>query len=313
MPDDDPPESQSIDDDEPSPQPTKVPAKSKPSVFDSLFAIPSPLKHIFDRVPLITYTANELPLRSPRDGRKNILHLFTTPEDAKTGRPSFNPACLKWQVYLKFTGMPFTTVPSTNHASPPGALPFLQPGVSASEPSKQQQPVPSNKLKRWIATQKPGEKAQEPPDDMRYEAFTSLIDHRIRRAWQRPTPATPLHRPLLSNTFVQLTIAHKLRRAAEMEILKSNPSSTPSTTIIEADIFRDAEEALEALSTLLEKEDEWFFGQEKPALFDASVFAYTELLLDEGVGWRENNRLGEMVKKHENLVKHRERVKKMYF
>jgi metaxin len=26
------------------------------------------------------------------------LHVFTTEEDAKNGRPSFNPGCLKWQV-----------------------------------------------------------------------------------------------------------------------------------------------------------------------------------------------------------------------
>ncbi|KAK5683551.1 phosphatidylserine decarboxylase [Elasticomyces elasticus] len=292
---------------------TREQAKDKRSLYDTLFSIPPPLKHIFDRTPLVTYAANELPSRSPKNRSRNVLHVFTSPEDAQHGRPSFNPACLKWQTYLKVHGIDFQTVESNNHASPSGSLPFLIAGETGEV-------VAGNKLKRWVATQKKGEKTKE-VEDVRYEAYTSLLDHRIRRAWLyqlylQPSNASLLHdlyrRPCSSNPFVQMTIAHQLRSAAMSEILKSNPSSSPShPTIDEAEIMGDAEEAFAALAELLGGK-EWFFGVEKPALFDASVHAYLELLIGKGMQWKEN-RLGEMVKKYEGLVKHRERVKEMYF
>jgi len=226
MPDDDPQANiHTIDDDEPLQRQTKEAGtrpKQKQSIFDTLFAIPAPLKPIFDRVPLLTYPANDLPLRSPRKRGENVLHVFTTLEDAKIGRPSFNPACLKWQAYLKFTGIPFTTGPSTNHASPSGALPYLQPAVSTTEPTKQ--PIPSNKLKRWIAAQNQSSTPHKEPEDPRHEAYASLLDHRIRRAWVTSpshtlplTNHTPLTSPILSSTNSTSTPP-------------TPPSSTPSTS-----------------------------------------------------------------------------------
>jgi len=50
-----------------------------------------------------------------------------------------------------------------------------------------------------------------------------------------------------------------------------------------------------------------FFGLKSPGEFDASVFAYTHLLLDEGMGWEER-RLGGVVGGLRNLVAHRGRV-----
>lgn len=65
----------------------------------SFFEIPPALKRIFDRFPLVTYAENELPLRAPsRESDEHVLYIFSTAEDVKNGRPSFNPACLKWQV-----------------------------------------------------------------------------------------------------------------------------------------------------------------------------------------------------------------------
>ena len=66
----------------------------------SLFSIPPPLKRIFDKFPLVTYADNALPLRARATGDENVLYIFTNKEDAKLGRPSFNPSCLKWQVGL---------------------------------------------------------------------------------------------------------------------------------------------------------------------------------------------------------------------
>jgi len=84
--------------------------------------------------------------------------------------------------------------------------------------------------------------------------------------------------------------------------------------VIDAEtLYREAEEAFEALDTLLGN-NEWFFGADGPGLFDAAVFAYTHLLLDEelGDGWRER-RLCDAVRKSNGLVKHREQILERYF
>jgi metaxin len=111
--------------------------------------------------------------------------------------------------------------------------------------------------------------------------------------------------PTSSNPLVRASISHTLRAAAESELLKH-------TSIIDTDdLYSEADKAFEALSTLL-GEDSWFFGIAKPALFDASVFAYTQLLLDDGMGWKEK-KLCSALRRRENLVQHRERLLVRYF
>jgi metaxin len=85
------------------------------------------------------------------------------------------------KAYLKFSGIDFQIASSNNHASPSGALPFLLPSIA--EGSKPPPPVPSGKLQRWSMNNSPS--AIEEPGDLRYEAYLSLLDHRIRRAWVR--------------------------------------------------------------------------------------------------------------------------------
>ncbi|KAK3114482.1 phosphatidylserine decarboxylase [Teratosphaeriaceae sp. CCFEE 6253] len=292
------------------------PRVSSSSPWSALLTTPHPLKALFDRTPLLTYAANDLPLRAPRNRSTHTLHVFTTAEDARYGRPSFNPTCLRWQTYLRVHGVEFATVASSNHASPSGALPFLLPAFGDSAATD---PIPSNRLKRWVASQRPGEKIDE-PGDPRYEAYASLLVHRIRRAWLYQLYLSPANsallqrlytRPASSNGLVQLTLTHSLRRAATHELLASNPSSTAPDTISEVDILREAAEAVEALAGLL-GEDEWFFGGARAGLFDAGVFGYTELILDEHLVWGDNA-LGEAVRGHGNVVAHRERMREVYY
>lgn len=92
------------------------PPDTKPTTR-SIFSVPPALKRVFDKFPLITYPENELPIRAP-DGRdRHVLHVFTTPEDAKQGKPSFNPACLRWQVgqYGKIRQQTSYLVPLSRH------------------------------------------------------------------------------------------------------------------------------------------------------------------------------------------------------
>jgi len=96
MPNDDPPSTPSASNESPS-QHESTGARVR-NFGNSIFTIPAPVKRVFDKFPLVTYDANELPLRAPRSRDRNVLHVFTTREDAKKGKPSFNPACLRWQV-----------------------------------------------------------------------------------------------------------------------------------------------------------------------------------------------------------------------
>lgn len=77
------------------------------------------------------------------------------------------------------------------------------------------------------------------------------------------------------------------------------------------ELLVEAGEAFEALAALLAG-DEWFFGEGSPGLFDAGVFAYTHLLLDEGMGWKKNE-LGDLLRGYPGLVAHRDRVLDRYF
>jgi len=111
--------------------------------------------------------------------------------------------------------------------------------------------------------------------------------------------------PCSSNSLVSATIAYQLRAAAEAELLKH------SAIIDIDDLYGEADNAFEALSTIL-GENTFFFGNENPGLFDASVFAYTYLLLDEGMGWKET-KMSKGLEKQQNLVQHRQRIYKTYF
>ena len=164
------------------------------------FSVPAPIKRVFDRFPLVTYGPNDLPYRSGSEKRGNRLFVFTDPASARRGRPSFNPQCLKWQVkipwkktilssllstnpvalwqaYLRFVGIDLEIVPSNNHASPTGALPFLLPALPASTSV----PIPSSKLQKWAIEQVHCEEDQQL--NLRFDVYASLLDHRIRNAW----------------------------------------------------------------------------------------------------------------------------------
>ncbi|WPH02300.1 mitochondrial outer membrane protein (Sam35), protein [Acrodontium crateriforme] len=302
------------------PQPTAQHSSKNAAVVNQqpwhrgLLAIPPPLKRVFDKFPLVTYDANELPLNAPRQRNQHVLHVFTIDKDAPDGKLSFNPACAKWQAYLKFNDIPFRTVRSSNHASPSGMLPFL---IPAGTGAKSTDPIPSNKLKKWLALQKKSTKSHD-TNDVRYEVYMSLIDSCIRKAWLFQLYLSPPNRTLLkqlyvepcsSNFFIQQTTLYQLRQAAEAELAKSSQSNE----VAEKDIMRDAEEAFEALSTLLdEAKGPWFAGGEQPDLFDASVFAYTHLILSDALAWKDNQ-LGEMLRNHPNLVQHQERIVAAYF
>jgi metaxin len=178
------------------------------------FSIPAPVKRLFDKVPVLTYAPNELPQRTPKPTKLPTLYVFIKEEDAAAGRPSFNPGCLKWQVssaqeafrrvslttqqaFLKIAEIQHRLLSSNNHASPTGVLPFLLPSVHSPQSTQELPlPIPSNKLVKFALDR--GSKVKE-PSSMRYEAYQSLLDHRIRNAWVR-LAILLLHLKTLSNS-----------------------------------------------------------------------------------------------------------------
>ncbi|KAI4192126.1 MAG: hypothetical protein LQ346_004472 [Caloplaca aetnensis] len=293
------------------------PKESKPQPTPaslSWLTTPKPIKRLFDKFPLITYPANQLPQRKPIERTVNTLYIFAREEDAQIDSPSFNPSCLKWQTYLHLANIPFTTVPSSNHASPTGSLPFLNP-ASFSTNHETIRPIPSSKLQEWAA--KNGSALGQETEDMRYEAYMSLLDNTIRNAWlyhlylspsNFASIACPLYiTPTTTSSMVHLSLSYTLQTAARAEIVKS--SSSP---VVEVDsLYRESDKAFSALSELL-GDSEWFFGEKMPGLMDASVFAYSHLLLDdELMGWKAGDEgMGEGLRdgRWKNLADHRQRI-----
>ncbi|KAF2224923.1 hypothetical protein BDZ85DRAFT_194735 [Elsinoe ampelina] len=301
-----------------SSRPVQVSRKSHGSWTD-IFALPRPLRELFSKFPLITYAANELPSRSPKHQDKHALYIFATPEGAKNNEPSYNPTCLKWQTYLKLRGIDFVPIASNNHASPSGSLPFILPAPSQSQGSKtfSSSPVPASKIRRWVDDQVPSSTAQS---SMKEDIYLSLLDHRLRRAWLHQLYLSPPNTPLLTHLYCHTSLSPlitrstlaSLRAAASDEISKSSPTASVSEIALQEEGYA----ALDALDELLGK-DEWFFGAKEPGVFDAAVFAYTHLLLEEelggggeggvGQGWGWNG-LGGHLKGKRGLVGHRRRV-----
>ncbi|KAF7522668.1 hypothetical protein G7054_g12059 [Neopestalotiopsis clavispora] len=272
------------------------------------FDVPAPLARLFRRFPLVTYPANNLPVRSPTHRHLPTLYVFASDHDAVRGLPSFNPSCLKWQTFLKLAGVEFRIISSTNHASPTGALPFLIPPSTPSDIGSQV-PVPSNKLERYALDH--GAQIVPDVDTLRLEAYQSLLDHRIRNAWLYTLYLSPANSQLLSELYiapvsatglVQMTVRYQVQRAAEAEILQSVGMVKVDPEVL----YRDAEQAFDALAAALGSGD-WFFGNSRPGLFDAALFAYTHLLLDESLPWADT-RLGDSLRKFHNLVEHRDSI-----
>ncbi|EFX04567.1 mitochondrial outer membrane protein [Grosmannia clavigera kw1407] len=312
--------------------------------------IPAPLQRLFDLVPLVTYPANALPDEAPDDEPEEAavapptLFVFSSASDAARGRPSFNPTCLKWQTYLRLAGVAVRLEPSTNHASPSGALPFLQPPRRRGQTAAR--PVSAHELQAY--TKRMAEETARLPssgqDDSRALAYQALLDTCIRRAWLH---AVYLHEksgssgrsesiaarlyahPASTSALVRAALARQLRMAAAAEVWGAQGSSGGQQTGHEtAQIYREAQAALQALATLLEdgteRPDEtdgqtdqagpFFFGSHEPSLFDAAVFSYTNLLLEDDDNnasarfrWQDRT-LPDAVRALPALVRHRVRI-----
>lgn len=98
-----------------------------------------------------------------------------------------------------------------------------------------------------------------------------------------------------------------MQSAAEVEILRG----CGGNLIRPNELFDDAQNAFQALSTLLGQQH-WFFDGSKPGMFDAAVFSYTHLLLDLPFHSQESQ-LKSIVANYDNLIAHRDRILSQYY
>jgi metaxin len=115
-------------------------------------------------------------------------------------------------------------------------------------------------------------------------------------------------------------MAPSLRAAALEQLMASKASSSPNPKLDLERLFKDADDAFDALSTLL-GDDDWFTSgsdnrSDQPGMLDASVFAYTHVILtlfsflDEG---SPGERLRTAITTRSNLLDHHGRVAKKYY
>ena len=225
------------------------------------------------------------------------------------------------QTFLRLAGVDFRVLPSNNHASPTGALPFLIPYSPSSPlasstpesklPTKTQTPapapapIPSSKLEQWVlhnSSSSSSNSTKKDPPPGRLDGYEALLDHRLRPAWLHALYLSRGNAALLSRLYaapasaspaVRAALRHQLRRAAETEIHRLCGSADPGRAV-----YAGAREAFGALEAALawggdggdgegsgdKDEGRWFFGAPEPGLFDAAVFSYTHLLLPDSDG-----------------------------
>lgn len=154
-----------------------------------------------------------------------------------------------------------------------------------------------------------------------------MIDVSIRPAWLHSLYLSPRNRhiverlylkPTSSSWAVQKSIEHTLLTAVQEQLILA----TPRARIDVDDIYARARQSLESFALVLQDEEKevgegnaWVLGGDGkggPTLIDAALFAYTHLLLDESMGWKDK-RLVISVHRWPVLVRHRDRILKEFY
>lgn len=162
------------------------------------------------------------------------------------------------QTYLRFAGIAHALAPSTNHASPTGSLPFLQPALPSSPDRRLDPrlllPIPSSRLDSYARqhgslpssssaaeTTTTTNPAQTPDQrHRRQQAYQALLDHPVRGAWLYALYLSPANEPLLRHLYVdrvsrsgpvRATTLQQLRAAARAEIAKAGEVTTAGWSV----------------------------------------------------------------------------------
>jgi metaxin len=169
-----------------------------------------------------------------------------------------------------------------------------------------------------------------PPIPVHQQPHLSLISQNIRLAYLHALylddqaftdVAAPYYiYPSSSNSLVRAAMAPSLRTAALEQLIGSQASSSPSPKLDLERLCKDADDAFEALSTLL-GDHEWFTSgsgdhTSQPGILDASVYAYTHVILTLFSSLSEDSpgeKLRASIIKRSNLLDHHGRIAKRYY
>ncbi|OAR00164.1 hypothetical protein LLEC1_01991 [Akanthomyces lecanii] len=270
------------------------------SSLPGLFSAPTTIRSLFKSFPLAVHPAEALPARAAQtDKTLPRLYVFTHERDAVSGLPSYNPSCLKWQTILKIANIDVQLVPSSNHASPSGALPFLILPSSTSTTVT----LTGEKIARFAKEHAPSFNIDDPSP--RIDAYQALIAQNLHALYVNPANdslLTALYLP--SSALLQPAQRHNLRAAATTEILNTTRHTIGG---IDAEkIYHEAEEAFAALAALL-SDAEWFLEGETPGVLDAELFAYAQMLVGGQLAWGDKE-LVKRLERFDNLVRHTQRL-----
>jgi len=175
--------------------------------------------------------------------------------------------------------------------------------------------------------------AKETQDlSIQYQLHASLLSQPIRLAYLHAlyldeeafkTVTAPLYiDPNSSHILVRASLGPSLRAAALDQLLASRSTFNSTSSIDLEGLYKDAEDAFEALSNLLGEKD-WYSQTEnstkeeqQPGLLDASVFAYTHVVLrlfaSLSVG-SPGERLRTSITRCSNILEHHDRIARQYF
>lgn len=194
-------------------------------------------------------------------------------------------------------------------------------------PANSSDPIPSSKLDSWLKNQL---KKEVLFTSIRQQPYLSLVSQNIRVAYLYAlylddqafsSVAAPYYiYPSSSNSLVRAAIVPSLRAAALEQLMASQASSSPNQKLDLERLFKDADDAFDALSTLLGAQD-WFTctlrnESGRPGLLDASVFAYTHVILTlfSSLGkCSPGERLRASITTRSNLLDHHGRIAKKYY
>ena len=87
------------------------------------------------------------------------------------------------QTILRIANIDVLLIPSSNHASPSGALPFLMPASTSQ--STPQAPVSGAKITRFIRETNPRAPIDLDNPSSKIDAYQALLANNIRPAWVR--------------------------------------------------------------------------------------------------------------------------------
>ncbi|KAI8364458.1 hypothetical protein EDC96DRAFT_510783 [Choanephora cucurbitarum] len=260
--------------------------------------------------PLKTYPAVNEPYRPTKD----TLYIYGP--GYRNNQASFDLDCLIIQMYLKFCGIEFD-LDCLNEpaASPSGKLPFLATVTGAIYDSAQ--------ILDWVKNTRHMEKELSSEKDREQaKAYLSLTQNKLRAAllfsmWLEPLNANrTAHTSYFGHTPkpVDWILSYQKQNETVQDLLADRD------VLVREEIYQDASQALEALSTKL-GENTYFFDASEPTYVDAVIFSHLHSILSmphilDGDYSEEEKKqastLSKLVRKHDNLVRYAKSIYEHY-